>query len=61
MRIVPRLRKPQEIIWLLAIILVLVGLLLFSNLVAVPVLAGVSPFWFALAAAVLMILGTWLF
>ena len=60
MRLPLKLRRPQEIIWLLAILLVLVGLLVNFGVVIVPI-AGVGAFWYELVAAVLMILGTWLF
>ena len=44
----------------MAIVLIVVGLLVNFGVIIVPI-AGISAFWFEFAAAVLMILGTWLF
>lgn len=60
MRLPLKLRRPQEIIWLLAIVLIVVGLLVNFGVIIVPI-AGISAFWFEFVAAVLLILGTWLF
>lgn len=57
-----RLRKPQEIIWLLAILLVIVGVVLSLGIVVIPGLSvAVLAFWLVVVAAALLILGTSVF
>jgi hypothetical protein len=52
-----RLSAPKNITWLIALVLAVIGLLAQLNVIAA--LYG-SRFWWAFAAAVLLLLATWL-